>query len=1166
MSNDRNQVTGNRLTEQTTLASSVLASASVQPRITSVVDNDGPSNTYVRNQGSTDDSTPLLRGWGEPGATLTITKSTDANDVLGTVTVDKNGMWSYQVSADNALADGGYTLIARQFNDAGQQISRSEPFFVNVVGGNVAGAEVEGAAKEAVAADVEAASAPEQPRITFVLDNDGPEGNSLVGNGRSTDDNTPLLRGRGEPGATLTITKSTDVNDVLGTAVVDKDGNWEYQVQADAALGNGGYTFIARQFNDAGDQITRSEPYFVTVDVADPNAPVSAPTIDVVYDNQVFNPAAPNGGWEAIANGQSSADRTPYLQGRGEAYATLTISYGDQVLGTVTVDRYGNWQYQVPENDALESGKYEFTASQVSQAGVSSPASEAYIVTIVDAPPLAAPVIDAVYDNVSPNGAWEEIANGQSSDDRTPLLVGRGVAGATLTISYGDQVLGTVTVGRYGDWQYQVKDNAPLENGKYEFTASQVNQAGASSPASEAYVVTITDAVVVAPPAPTIDVIYDNVSANGAWEAVANGQSSDDRTPYLQGRGQAGATLTISYGDQVLGTVTVGRYGDWQYQVKDNAPLENGKYEFTASQVNQAGASSPASEAYVVTITDAVVVAPPAPTIDVIYDNVSANGAWEAVANGQSSDDRTPYLQGRGQAGATLTISYGDQVLGTVTVGRYGDWQYQVKDNAPLENGKYEFTASQVNQAGASSPASEAYVVTITDAAVVAPPAPTIDAVSDNAVFDSSGQYGGWEAIGNGESSADRTPYLSGRGEANATVTISNGDQILGTVVADRYGSWQFEVPADAPLVNGTYEFVASQVNQAGVQSPESQAYVVTITDAPTPPAPIIDGVYDNVTSNGDWEEVANGQSSDDRTPLLAGRGEAYATLTISYGDQVLGTVTVDRSGNWQYQVPENDALGNATYEFTVSQVSVYGQPSPSSQPYVVTVTDVAPQEPVIRAVYDNENGGEALIADGQSTGDRTPYLLGTGEVGATLSISNGDDVLGTAIVDRYGNWEFEVPQSKALENGTYQLTASQVDASGEPNLPSQPYVVTVDAAPDAATTSIVADIASLDMSALDAGNAVHAVEDRTAGGDALKTLTLSDLLALDTQEDLMSGTPELAWLSQATGNQLSLEDVASQMDVSPDAITTGGVEHSYSFSVSNEFDLHVQELATQAG
>ena len=1055
MSNDRNQVTGNRLTEQTTLASSVLASASVQPRITSVVDNDGPSNTYVRNQGSTDDSTPLLRGWGEPGATLTITKSTDANDVLGTVTVDKNGMWSYQVSADNALADGGYTLIARQFNDAGQQISRSEPFFVNVVGGNVAGAEVEGAAKEAVAADVEAASAPEQPRITFVLDNDGPEGNSLVGNGRSTDDNTPLLRGRGEPGATLTITKSTDVNDVLGTAVVDKDGNWEYQVQADAALGNGGYTFIARQFNDAGDQITRSEPYFVTVDVADPNAPVSAPTIDVVYDNQVFNPAAPNGGWEAIANGQSSADRTPYLQGRGEAYATLTISYGDQVLGTVTVDRYGNWQYQVPESDALESGKYEFTASQVSQAGVSSPASEAYIVTIVDAPPLAAPVIDAVYDNVSPNGAWEEIANGQSSDDRTPLLVGRGVAGATLTISYGDQVLGTVTVGRYGDWQYQVKDNAPLESGKYEFTATQVNQAGASSPASEAYVVTITDAVVVAPPAPTIDVIYDNVSANGAWEAVANGQSSDDRTPYLQGRGQAGATLTISYGDQVLGTVTVGRYGDWQYQVKDNAPLESGKYEFTATQVNQAGASSPASEAY---------------------------------------------------------------------------------------------------------------VVTITDAAVVAPPAPTIDAVSDNAVFDSSGQYGGWEAIGNGESSADRTPYLSGRGEANATVTISNGDQILGTVVADRYGSWQFEVPADAPLVNGTYEFVASQVNQAGVQSPESQAYVVTITDAPTPPAPIIDGVYDNVTSNGDWEEVANGQSSDDRTPLLAGRGEAYATLTISYGDQVLGTVTVDRSGNWQYQVPENDALGNATYEFTVSQVSVYGQPSPSSQPYVVTVTDVAPQEPVIRAVYDNENGGEALIADGQSTGDRTPYLLGTGEVGATLSISNGDDVLGTAIVDRYGNWEFEVPQSKALENGTHQLTASQVDANGEPNLPSQPYVVTVDAAPDAATTSIVADIASLDMSALDAGNAVHAVEDRTAGGDALKTLTLSDLLALDTQEDLMSGTPELAWLSQATGNQLSLEDVASQMDVSPDAITTGGVEHSYSFSVSNEFDLHVQELATQAG
>lgn len=942
MSNDRNQSrgTGNRLSEQTVLAESVLASTSVQPRITSVVDNDGPNNTYVRNQGSTDDSTPLLRGWGEPGATLTITKSTDANDVLGTVTVDQNGMWSYQVPANDALANGGYALIARQFNDAGQQISRSEPYFVNV------------------AAPVSA----------------------------TTPVTTPDLA-----------------------------------VETEAA----------------------------------PQAAPAAPTLDSVQDN-----VSVWGGITSIQNGQSTQDLTPTLRGRGEPGATVTISDGDQVLGTTKVGMFGTWTYQVSADAALESGTYELVVSQTNTGGQTSLPSAPYVITVLEATPPPAPVIEIAYDNVTPGGTqwdYEVVRSGQSSDDRTPLLQGRAERGATVTISVDGDVLGTVIAGPFGNWEYQVPDNLALTNGTHELVVSQVAQPGGpSSQLSESYVITVIDTAtgpspIPAPAAPIIDVVLDNVSPNGAWQTIANGQSSDDRTPYLQGRGEAGATLTISYGDQVLGSVTVGRYGDWQFQVPNNAALDNGTYEFSATQVNQAGVSSPASQPYVVTVDAMQAASLPPPVIETVTDNVVPGKPWDFtfVGNGESSDDRTPFLQGRGEPGATVKLSYGDQTV-TVPVNGFGMWSYQVPTSAALANGTYEFVVSQTNRAGQSSPASEPYVITVFDSATL-PSAPTITEVLDGA-----GAVVG--PIGQNGHTDDRMPGISGIADPGSIVTIYDGTTVLGSTQAYSSGKWVFypktELSADQHDLSATAGWTAN-----GPQSAASEVHTIfTDLTSVVVTTPTIDALIDNIGPV--TGELTFGEHSDDRRPTLVGTADPGALVTVSValpgGDvMTVGSVHADPDGRWDL-TPKTDL--------------------PAGQSYFEAVASI--------------DGVESGVSDAHSL-----------------------------IVD----------------------------------------------VPVAADTAVATDMASLDMGILDLGNVVNVAESKVNGGDDLHKLTLVDLLALDTRDDLLAGDP-VAWLSQANGNQLSLEDVTGQLDISPDAITTGGVEHSYSFSVSNEFDLHVQELATQAG
>ncbi|OTG82427.1 SwmB domain-containing protein [Acinetobacter sp. ANC 4648] len=107
--------------------------------------------------------------------------------------------------------------------------------------------------------------------------------------------------------------------------------------------------------------------------------PPLAPTIDFGYDD-----VGPVKG--LITLGNTTDDATPKLYGSAEAGSTISIYLDNGALpgavpiATVVADAFGSWSYQV--NSALSNGKHAFTAKATDAAGLISPLSAEFDLTI----------------------------------------------------------------------------------------------------------------------------------------------------------------------------------------------------------------------------------------------------------------------------------------------------------------------------------------------------------------------------------------------------------------------------------------------------------------------------------------------------------------------------------------------------------------------------------------------------------------------------------------------------------------------------------------------------------------------------------------------------------------------------------------------------------------
>nr|EKU2875798.1 Ig-like domain repeat protein [Enterobacter cloacae] len=932
-------------------------------------DNVGDKQGPVGSGDTTDDQSPTLSGEAEPGSVVDIY---DNDEKIGSVIVDDEGKWSY--TPDTPLAKGDHEITTTVTDPSG---NTSEP-------------------SPGISFTVD--PDPNQVTVGEVVDDQGP----IVGNlkpGTVTDDARPELSGKGKPGSTVTI---MDGDDVLGSTVVDPDGNWTFTPEQDLADGDHSLTVISK--DPAGNDVT-SPSFDISVDTVAPEKPVIGVATDDVGSSR-----------GDLSSGSTTDDANPTFNGTAEPGSRVDIYDNGELIGSTVVDENGGWQFT--PTTALPEGEHHITTTATDKAGNTGPESDDFVlITDYTAPDASKVAITEVYDDVNTAGV---IASGEETDDNRPLIKGTGAEpGNTITVYNGDKVIGTAKVQADGTWS--LEPTTPLPDGKYTLTAKETDGVGNVSGPSGEYIINVAT---VPPQAPTLDTVYDDVAPHADY--LQKGDVTNDTTPTLSGSsGVAGGTISIYDNGRLIGTTTVGSNGNWSF-TPDTA-LADGSHNFTATVTDGVGRTSEPTGGFGIVVDTK---APDAASDLLVTDNV---GAYQGpVVSGDTTDDNTPTLSGKAEPGSTVNIIDNGQVIGTAKVNPDGTWSYT--PDQPLANGAHDLTTTVTDPSGNTGPEGSHVVITVD----VVPGKVEITAVTDD-----TGSVTG--SLSQNAVTDDTRPQISGTAKAGSTVTIMDGSNVLGTTTAGADGTWSFTPSVD--LGRGDHTFTATAKDPMGNESASSSWTVTIDTDAPVKPT--IDAALDDVGSV--QGNLANGGTTDDPTPTLSGKAEAGSTVKIYDQNGLLGEVTAKADGTWSFspvaKLPEGE------HRFHVTATDKAGNTSSASDDFVLTLDYTAPDASklAITEVYDDVNTA-GVIASGEETDDNRPLIKGTGaEPGNTITVYNGDKVIGTAKVQADGTWSLE--PTTPLPDGKYILTAKETDGVGNVSGPSGEYIINVATVPPQAPT-----------------------------------------------------------------------------------------------------------------
>ena len=220
-------------------------------------------------------------------------------------------------------------------------------------------------------------------------------------------------------------------------------------------------------------------------------------------------------------------------------------------------------------------------------------------------------------------------------------------------------------------------------------------------------VVTITE--VIDDVAGGID--HGNVKDN---DVVVNGITkkglTNDSTPTFNGKADPNSVVELYDGTTKIGSTTTDKFGNWS--ITPATPLGEGAHSITASSpaTNAIKASDPAT----ITVDTSTKVTFDSVTDDVaggvVNGNVKGN---DVTVDGKTlkglTNDNTPTLSGKAEAGSTVEIFDGTNKIGQVEVKADGSWKFEV--STPLSDGEHELKVKTTDKAGNTA---EATPVTIT--------------------------------------------------------------------------------------------------------------------------------------------------------------------------------------------------------------------------------------------------------------------------------------------------------------------------------------------------------------------------------------------------------------------------------------------------------------------
>lgn len=224
---------------------------------------------------------------------------------------------------------------------------------------------------------------------------------------------------------------------------------------------------------------------------------------------------------------------------------------------------------------------------------------------------------------------------------------------------------------------------------------------------------------------------------------------------------------------------------------------------------------------------------------------------------------------------------------------------------------------------------------------------------------------------------SDKTTYVTGKTEANATVYVKAGTKQLGYGKATATGNFKVKIPAQkvGVVLSVTAKDVAGNVSKAATMKVEDK----------TPPA------------------VPQVKVVSDKDTYVTGKAEANATVYVKVGTKQLGYGTATAKGDFKVKIPAQ----KAGVVLSVTANDKYGNVSKVTAMKVLDKTP--PAAPRVNAVSNKDT-----------------YVIGKAEANATVYVKIGTRQLAYGKATATGDFKIKIPAQGA---GTV-LSVTAMDAN----------------------------------------------------------------------------------------------------------------------------------------
>ena len=584
-----------------------------------------------------------------------------------------------------------------------------------------------------------------------------------------------------------------------------------------------------------------------------------------------------------------TVDPTPQLSGSAPVNSHVYIYDDGKLIGSVQADGEGNWSF-TPDRD-LGTGSHALTVMAHGKM------SEPVVITVqASGASTGRPVITSVVDNEGEPG---EVEHGATISDKPPTLSGTAAPNAYVEIFSSGRSVGFTQANAEGHWTI----TPTLPEGLNILSVKSQGQH------SDIFTLTVEAATSVKP---IIESVHDN---HGESAMVGDGGSTDDNTPTVSGTARPGAIIQLYANGREVGRAQADSNGNWSIT---SSALDNGE------QVLKVSSDGKFSDGFTINVEASTTPELPELSIQTVYDDQGESGM---VGDGGSTDDNTPTVSGTARPGAIVQLYANGREVGRAQADSNGNWSITT---SALDSGE------QVLKVSSEGKFSDGFTIN-----VEAPTTPELPELSIQSVYDDQGESG---MVGEGGSTDDNTPTVSGTARPGAIVQLYANGREVGRAQADSNGNWSITTSA---LDNG------QQVLKVSSEGTFSDGYVIDVqvpAEGGEPVRPAIEYVYDDFGS--DVGQRYSGDSIDDRTPLLAGTAAPPAIVEIYSNGQLIYTLQAGETGHWGFTA--SLPYGEHTLTAVVGGVS--------SEPFDLTIVD--PSQVPVESEHNNALSLDSLLAD----------------------------------------------------------------------------------------------------------------------------------------------------------------------------------------------------------